>query len=139
MTTFAVARTIAATYPEENPFMLKDRVLGLLPQPDFGQEHDTPELRAAALAIAQARNGFNVLARTYGTNPLFIDDLASMQVDASVVAYQRPPPLNELEIPSDVKCVRLLDESATFRTVLLESSDWSGPRLLKVVRISVCH
>ena len=118
--------------------MLTDRVLGLLPQPDYGQEHDTPELRAAALAIAQARNGFNVLARMYGTNPLFIDDPASVQVDASVVAYQQPLPLNELELPSDVKCLRLSDESATFRTVLLESKNWSGPRLLKVVRTSVC-
>ncbi|KIP05251.1 hypothetical protein PHLGIDRAFT_14644 [Phlebiopsis gigantea 11061_1 CR5-6] len=133
MTSFAVARTIAATYPEGNPFALKPDVLGLFPYPDCGQEHDTPELRAAALAIAQARNGFNVLALTYGTNPLFIDDPALLRDTMPLTGYQHPPALAKLELPSDAECDQVLDQSTTFRTLILKSKDWVSPRLLKVV------
>ena len=61
------------SYPEQTPFDLKPVVYNLTPGRDSLESFISPEVRAAALAIAN-RTAVNIFMRMQGRNPLLLAD-----------------------------------------------------------------
>ncbi|EKM52966.1 uncharacterized protein PHACADRAFT_30086 [Phanerochaete carnosa HHB-10118-sp] len=95
-----------STYPERSPWDYDPPPYNLVPEPEDWGQHDTPELRAAALVVAKHTdcNPFT------GTNPLHVVDVMafnSFPWDACV----QPPPLPQVVLPADIEFVQQLNRS----------------------------
>lgn len=131
MTTFSPSGDILRAYPEKSPFDLKT-VYNLSPDEDILLDHDTNEMRQAALSIANATNGHNVFSSMYASSPFPLDYKAVE--DAILPLHPDPPsPLPEVQLSSSAK---FLEEVKYWRVpaFVIRVDEQDTLRLLKVVR-----
>ncbi|GJE84687.1 hypothetical protein PsYK624_007630 [Phanerochaete sordida] len=119
-TTAHRAIDLLLAYPEQNPFDFQPPIYNLTPREDPLESFDTPELKAAALAIAQ-RTAVNVVMKMHGTNPLLAATSDRNRAEAGqtpMTAYQRPPPLSEATLPETIEFIDELNQNG-HRTIFV--------------------
>jgi hypothetical protein len=119
-----------ATYPEENPFDGDPPVYNVTPfTAAYDMAFDTPELRAAALAIAQS-SGVNILRWQYRSNPF-----AAVRRGKPLpfAGYTPPPPLPEVDLPETAAFLEQIHGHC--KTVLITVRIGDQVRLVKIVRV----
>ena len=128
-----VTSTLVYSYPEQSPFELDAPPYNLTPPSSKALTAvDTPEFLEAVLKQAQ-NTGFNPLATMYGTNPLYIADRRLLGAQLPPMAYKKPPPLEEIELPEDAEFVQQLNKGGN--TVIVVTRVQDQLRLLKIVRL----
>lgn len=123
-------------YPEHSPFDLNPPLYNLVPEVLDSGQHDTEELLAAALAIAQ-KTDINCFCRMCGTNPLHTygpqmhrkhllwpDDMAIT-----------PPPPPDIILPAQFHVLEELNPTGNSIVFLVEVD--GAKRLLKIVTSSI--
>lgn len=128
-----VGAYLVSSYPEQNPFEMDPPPYGLTPLSlEFLIASDTPELRAAALAIAE-KTGINPFFTMYGYNPIHLWDARLLLKDLPLVDYRSPSPLQEITLPENVEFVEQVNKRGN--TPLFTFRADGETRLLKIVRI----
>ena len=135
MSAFGMVEKVAQTYPETSPFQLGTPVFNLLPVADPVDRFVTNDVREAAVAIARAHNGYNVFANMYGSNPLPLIDKKWTQAKLPLTAYSRPPPIQRVQLPASAELLETIGLNSHAATVIIQSVEWSTPRMLKVVSV----
>ena len=130
MTSFSAAGILLRTYPEKSPFAL--RLQNLSPRPSPWPNIDTPEVQQAALSIATARNGYNVFATMFGSNPIRLDTLVVEAGEGGVSAHCIPSPLSQIMLPhsGDFLEERVMDG---LPGIVVRCIDWDEDRFLRLV------
>ncbi|KIP05252.1 hypothetical protein PHLGIDRAFT_36520 [Phlebiopsis gigantea 11061_1 CR5-6] len=120
--------TLAALlcYPESNPYHATPPVHNLIPKHYEGLEFDTPELKAAAFAIAR-KHYINVFAVMYGTNPFLIAEEELYDVPLPITNYTAPPTLHEAVLDDNLV---LLEQINPLGNVPLFKIDVGGKEML---------
>lgn len=95
---------LVSSYHEQSPWEMDPPPYGLSPPSlQLVTAVDTPELLAAALAIAH-KIGINI----YGFKPIHLWDAHLLLKDYPLVDYRSPPPLREVTLPEDVEFIEQL-------------------------------
>lgn len=124
---------IYRSYPEQSPYDKQPPIFNLAPHRETG-DHDTPELRKAALDIAR-RTGINVLRDMCGEFPLLLSQLDEQIVTEHPVPftqYQPPPPLAKIDLPDDMEFIRQINVGGNTPIFVVKVE--GSTRLLKMVR-----
>ncbi|EKM52953.1 uncharacterized protein PHACADRAFT_98583 [Phanerochaete carnosa HHB-10118-sp] len=116
-------------YPECSPFDMDPPLYNLVPAPLDSMLHDTPELLANVLAVAE-RTNTNLFCTMYGTNPLNIADPNFYLTWYPWVDYSAPPPLPEVALSENFRVLEQLNPKGNSPLFLVELDDQK--MLLKV-------
>lgn len=133
MSAFGMVEKLIRTYPDTSPFQLATPIFNLIPEPDVCQKDDTEDVKKAALAIAQAHDGHNVFSTMLGSSPLPLLDQRWMVAEFPFTAYSRPPPLQQVLLPSSVEFAEALSADTHAISIVAYAAEWDCPRMLKVV------
>lgn len=129
--------SILLTYPKTNPYDLDPPPFNLIPQPDPAVTFLTPELKAAALAVAQ-RTAVNVFYKINGQYPFALGNADRDRVykeQTPFVEYRKPPPLQQESLPDDVRFLERINEHGHTPVFVVEVE--GQRRLLKIVRSNI--
>ncbi|KIP04408.1 hypothetical protein PHLGIDRAFT_120719 [Phlebiopsis gigantea 11061_1 CR5-6] len=130
MTSQNISSAIVTSYPEENLYEMDPPVFNLTPKSmEAFLALDTPEFLQGALQQTR-KTGVNPLFLMHGTSPLYLADRRLAYARLPLSAYQKPPPLPEIELPDDVAFVEQLNKQGN--TVLVVVRIGGELRLVKI-------